>query len=196
MNRINIWIAVLLVSVLINGVLIGMVLQGQVSRDVPEHSHVSDGDDHWGGRFNPRAFVEALPPDHAERARTRWRVQREAMREHFHDMREAREQVMIVVAHEPFDPEAMMRALHTVRAARTELELKMEASMVEILSQLTPEEREHVFMAGLNGGRYSGPGYGNHHRRWREGERPSHDERRDHDRLEDHEEEGHPAPRP
>ena len=151
MTRMNVWIGVLLVSVLINGVLIGMVLQNQFS-DTPNHSH-EEFEDARHQRFNPRAFVAALPPDHADRARARWRVNREAMREQFSAMQDARAQVIVALRQEPFDPDFMLESLNQVRATRADLEVRMEQSFIEILSQLPADERERVFMAGLQGHR-------------------------------------------
>ena len=116
MNRINIWIVLLLVSVLANGAFIGA---GARSWFAPPPAFAPETAAAPSRGFDLRAFVEALPPEVRTGARASARAERRALRGEVRDAVRARRAAYQALAAEPFDPDAAALALAEARDARS-----------------------------------------------------------------------------
>jgi uncharacterized membrane protein len=141
MGRINLWIVLLLVSVLVNGVLIGA---GARTWLAPEPV-ISDNANPVRSGFQLRRFVEALPPEARARAREDARASRGELRGLLREAMIARRAAAEAVRAEPFDAQAVAEALERSREARAALERATEARILEIADELEPEERQAAF---------------------------------------------------
>lgn len=149
------WIVALLVSVLVNGALVGFILH-RTSDGPSWRVERGDGERRGaqpGGRFNVRAFVQALPADRQQAARDRLR---EEMREAAQLMRQA--QVARLTAEsallaEPFDEQAAAAALDEMRRSRVAVEAHIEGVVLELVADLDAEARAQALQAGRQPGR-------------------------------------------
>jgi uncharacterized membrane protein len=146
MNRINIWIVLLLASVLLNGALIGA---GARSWFAPDAAVAPEAPPGPGRGFDLRAFVEALPQDARAAARNRARAERQALREDFRAAARARMDAYRALNAEPFDPQAAAEALAQARAARAAIETRTEALILDVAADLSPDERQAALRAAL-----------------------------------------------
>lgn len=155
MRRINIWIALLLASVLLNGVLIGVSARTWLSPGEPA-AVTREGPPRG---FDVRAFVDALPEARREDARRRAQAERRALRGEFRAAGQARRQAFEALNAEPFDPQAAAEALDQARAARGAIEARIEAMIMDIAADLTPDERRAALDAAIGPPRFRrGPG--------------------------------------
>lgn len=147
MNRINLWIALLLVSVLINGVLIGMVAKrGFDPHESQRHDQAEHAERAYAGPFEPRRFLRALPDEYRDEVRQQMRDARPEIEPLFVQVRETRRAVHIAMAAEPFDPVAVTQALDEARQARDHLERRSEAFMLDVAARLPADVRHQVLV--------------------------------------------------
>jgi uncharacterized membrane protein len=151
MNRMNIWIVLLLASVLLNGVLLGA---GARSWFAPDAAIAPAADQRPGRGFDLRAFVEALPEDARAEARSRAQAERRALREDFRTAARARMAAYRALNAEPFDPQAAAAALAEAREARAAIEARTEAIILDVASDLSAEERRSALRAALGPPRF------------------------------------------
>ncbi|WP_339739005.1 periplasmic heavy metal sensor [uncultured Maricaulis sp.] len=175
------WIAALLVSVLLNGALIGFLAHrsadGPSWRGHPESARMDGPPPHGGSMssgFDVRGFLGALPEAERQQASEQLRANMESMREIGREAFAARREADMVLAADPFDPEAAQLALQRVREIRLDFEARMESSLIEVMAGLDPEVRAAALEAGRRGsfrerrrrgdrarpdeGRHQGPG--------------------------------------
>lgn len=160
MTRINVWIALLLVSVLLNGVLIGAgAHRGLIGGEaVSAPLEAPPGMDRG---FDPRRFVRALPEAYQPAVRERIEAGRPEVRALVRDMAQARRRAFEALTAEPFDPEAAASALADARAARGRLEAHAEAFLLEAAADLPAEVRQEAFSrASAPRRRHDGPRHG------------------------------------
>ncbi|MGX6647091.1 periplasmic heavy metal sensor [Maricaulaceae bacterium MS644] len=152
MGRINIWIVLLLASVLLNGVLIGAAARdGFGTAAAPEAQ--DRGERRTGraprGGFDLRGFVEALPDDVRADTRARFDAVRPELRSLGRDAYLARRTAMAALGAEGFEVEAAATALGDARRARSELEAATERVVLEAVADLDAETRREALRAAL-----------------------------------------------
>lgn len=147
MNRINLWVVLLLVSVLINGVLIGMAAKRGLEADHKAHHATTDHTQRVRpGAFDPRRFLRALPEEYRAEVREQMRAARPEISSLYEDVRQSRAAVQEAMAAEPFDAVAVTQALDAARAARDRLERRGEAFMLEVAAGLPVEIRHQALV--------------------------------------------------
>lgn len=145
MNRTNIWIVLLLVSVLLNGVLLGFgarTVFGPEERQAVSPTEVNPG-------FNMRAFLAALPEGYRNEARQRAQSERRALRQEIRDVGRARAQARAAMGADDFDPAVAAEALARVREAEAQIQARSEAIILDIVQDLTPDERREVLRQSM-----------------------------------------------
>lgn len=153
MGRTNIWIILLLVSVLLNGVLLGF---GARTWFGPEQTPAVSQQDGARG-FNMRAFIAALPEEHRLEARELMRAERQALRQQFRNIGRARAEARAIMNADVFDPEAAAQALERVREAEALIQARSEVVIFQIVDRLTPEERRAVLRQSMRAPRGGPP---------------------------------------
>jgi uncharacterized membrane protein len=146
MGRINVWIVLLLVSVLANGVLIGAGARTWFSEEAAREE-ISEA---RRGGFQLRAFVEALPEDERRTARAQAREARQEFRGLVREVALTRRAAAEAMLADPFDQQAAADALAQAREARAALERATETRILEIAAGLEPEERRAAFEAAIS----------------------------------------------
>jgi uncharacterized membrane protein len=146
MSRINVWIVLLLVSVLANGVLIGAGARSWFG-DKAAREEILEA---RRGGFQLRAFVEALPEDERRAARAQAREARQELRGLIRDVALTRRAAAEAMLAEPFDQDAAAEALAQAREARAALERATETRILEIAAGLEPEERRAAFESAIS----------------------------------------------
>jgi len=185
MSRINIWIALLLVSVLINGVLIGILAKRGFEAEPPHRRVLAvQSETAPSGQFNPRQFLRALPPAYRDDVRQQMRDARSEIMPLYRDVAQARSAVMDAMAAEPFDAEAVNQALEAARIARARLERRSEVFMLEVAASLPAEVRHQVLVEA------SVRRHDDHRRHGRSGRDRHHGDRHDRDADRDRHSEG------
>ncbi|WP_439637348.1 periplasmic heavy metal sensor [Oceanicaulis sp.] len=151
MSRINIWIALLLVSVLLNGVLIGAGAHRWLSDDGAGRASIrADASDAASVRgFEPRSFFRALPEDYRRPVFEQMEESREEVFALMRDLGEKRRAVRAVLTAEPFDPDAAQQALREAREARARLEQRTEALILDAAATLPADIRRAAFERAL-----------------------------------------------
>lgn len=144
-------VALLIISVLINGALAGALAQRQFAE--PAAAPRAETRAMMRGPFNPRAFIAALPEDERAAARETLRGNMPAMRERFTEARDARREAETVLRADPFDPTAAAAALSEARAARARIEAEGEAVILNIIAGLDAETRQTVLNEAYSGQR-------------------------------------------
>lgn len=151
MSRINLWIALLLVSVLLNGVLIGAGAHRWLSDDGAGRASIrADAADAASVRgFDPRSFFRALPEDYRRPVFEQMEGSREEVFALMRDLGEKRRAVRAVLTTEPFDPDAAQQALREAREARARLEQRTEALILDAAATLPADIRREAFERAL-----------------------------------------------
>lgn len=151
MSRINIWIALLLVSVLLNGVLIGAGANHWLSDDGasrgPIRADASDVASVQG--FEPRKFFRALPDEYRRSMFEQMEGSREDVFALMRDLGDKRRAVLTVLTAEPFDPDAAAQALREAREARARLEQRTEVLILDAADSLPADVRRAAFERAL-----------------------------------------------
>ena len=155
MPRLNLWIVLLLGSVLLNGVLLGA---GARTWFGPERPIASEAAEPRRGGFQLRAFVEALPEDQRREARQRAEGSRAELRGLVREAMITRRAAAQTLLAEPYDPDAAVDALEQARQARAALERATEARILEIADELDPDVRQAAFEAAMTLPPRRGPG--------------------------------------
>ncbi|GGH00112.1 hypothetical protein GCM10007420_15030 [Glycocaulis albus] len=161
------WIALLVVSLGVNGVLAGILAQrtlapASTAREGGAYVHGSSG-------FNPRAFVAALPEERREAARSELRAGLRELRPLFGEMIARRREMNALLRAEELDEAAMLALTAEIRALRVQLDAAGEAVILGIVSDLEPEARGAALEAA-----YSPRGRGMRRGDRTEGERRRH----------------------
>lgn len=150
MGRINIWIVLLLASVLLNGVLIGAAARdGFGTAAAPEAQDRGERAVGPRGRFDLRGFVEALPEDVRADTRARFDAVRPQLRGLGRDAYQARRAAMAALGADEFQVEAAATALGDARRARNELEAATERVVLEAVADLDADTRREALRAAL-----------------------------------------------
>ena len=151
MNRINIWIALLLASVLLNGVLIGASAHRWLNDDGPSRASIrADADDAASVKgFEPRSFFRAVPEEYRGELLEQMANSRDEVYALMRDLGDKRRAVRDVLTSEPFDPEAAALALSEARDARARLEQRSEALILEAAEALPADVRRAAFERAL-----------------------------------------------
>lgn len=151
MSRINIWIALLLVSVLVNGVLIGAGAHRWLSDDGAARTSIrADASDVARMRgFEPRRFFRALPDEYRRSMFEQMEGSREEVFALMRDLGEKRRAVRMVLTSDPFDPDAAAQALREAREARARLEQRTEALILDAADSLPADVRRAAFERAL-----------------------------------------------
>lgn len=143
MSKFNIWIILLIISVLINGVLIGA--NARTWRASPEPAALQqDRAAGQRGAFSMRAFMRALPDDSRAQVQARFQAAGPELRDLGRSAWRAQEAAFDALRAEPFDPAAARAATAAARDARARFEARSEALILETLSDMDPETRGRV----------------------------------------------------
>jgi uncharacterized membrane protein len=146
MSRLNIWIILLIISVLVNGVLIGASARTWLA--APEPAAVqSDRTAGPRGAFSMRSFMRALPDDKRADVRARFEAARPELRELGREAWQARQMAQDALRAEPFDAAAARAATAEARAARARLEARSEAVILDAMADMDEETRTRVIEA-------------------------------------------------
>jgi uncharacterized membrane protein len=177
MSRINLWIALLLVSVLLNGVLIGAGAHRWLSDDGAGRASIrADAADAASVRgFEPRNFFRALPEDYRRPVFEQMEDSREEVFALMRDLGEKRRAVRVVLTAEPFDPDAAQQALREAREARARLEQRTEALILDAADTLPADIRRAAFERALT--RPADRDHGRRHPHRHEGDRDDRERR-------------------
>lgn len=154
MSRLNIWIVLLLVSVLINGVLIGAGARTWLASD---QAGIAERTVEPPRGFDLRAFIGALPEDARVQARRMAMAERRALAEELGAMRRARRAAHRALIAEPFDPETAQQALDDAREARMVVDRRTEALILTIAAELSEDDRRQALSVALRGSRRPHP---------------------------------------
>lgn len=146
MTRLNIWIILLLVSVLLNGVLLGAGARSWLTPEAPMQAGQAV---RTGGGFQLRAFLAALPAEERVAARQRLEATRRELGGLVREAARSRRAAAQTLLADPFDPAAAEAALDRSREARAALEDATETLILEIAADLEPEERQAAFRAAM-----------------------------------------------
>jgi uncharacterized membrane protein len=151
MTRINPWLVLLLMSVLLNGVLLGA---GARTFFAAEPAHQQVGERGPGRGFDLRAFMSALPESYQDQARQRAASERRALRADLREAGRARRVAVEALNADPFDADAAAEALAEARAARDAIESRAEALILEFAGELSVEDRRLALSAALGPQRF------------------------------------------
>lgn len=146
MSKLNIWIILLIISVLINGVLIGASARTWLA--APEPVTVQqDRPSGARGAFSMRAFMRALPEENRAEVRARFEAAGPELRELGREAWRARQLAQSALRAVPFDAAAAEAATAEARAARARFEARSEAVILEALAEMDAETRTRVIEA-------------------------------------------------
>ncbi|WP_440957484.1 periplasmic heavy metal sensor [Oceanicaulis sp. LC35] len=151
MNRINIWIALLLASVLLNGLLIGASAHRWLHDDGPSREAIrADAADAASVKgFEPRSFFRAVPEEYRRDLFEHMAGSRDEVYGLMRDLGDKRRAVRDVLTSEPYDPEAAAEALSEARDARARLEQRTEALILDAAGILPADVRRDAFDRAL-----------------------------------------------
>lgn len=150
MGRFNIWIVLLLASILLNGVLLGAGARDRIAAREPFAAapHAPEA----GRRgFDLRRFYAALPPETRAEARGRLEAARPELRGLAREAAEARRSAMRVLAADDFDPVEAHAALAEARRARADVEAATERVILDSVADLEPGARREALRAAMGG---------------------------------------------
>ncbi len=146
MSRLNIWLVLLIISVLLNGVLIGASARTWLGSPEPAAAH-QDRSSGPRAAFSMRTFVRALPDDQRAEVRARFEAAGPELRELGREAWRARQQAQEALRAEPFDATAARTATADARAARARFEARSEAVILDALADMDEETRTRVIDA-------------------------------------------------
>lgn len=96
------------------------------------------------GKSMSRVIEYALGDSLTPALRSRLEQHDGAMRENFEESRESRRAIRDVLIREPFDKEAYLEALDRMNAVHDRMRAETHSFMIEIMDQLTPEQRRKL----------------------------------------------------
>lgn len=133
------WIALLVMSLGVNGVLAGVLAQRALTpaASVQETGRYMPG----SGGFNPRAFIRALPEERQDSARRELREGLRELRPLFGELIARRRDMNALLHAEDFDEAAMLAAMAEIRSVRGRLDAGGEAVILAIVADLDAEAR-------------------------------------------------------
>ncbi|MGJ3231284.1 MAG: periplasmic heavy metal sensor [Oceanicaulis sp.] len=149
MTRANLWIVLLILSVLLNGVLLGAGARDWFGPEAAPAAPFETGRPDGRRGFDLRGFVQALPPEARAEARGRFEAARPELRGLTREMIEARVAALRVLAAEEFDPQEAAAALGEARRARADLEAATERVILEAVADLDAETRREALRGAL-----------------------------------------------
>ena len=151
MNRINIWIALLLASVLLNGLLIGSSahrwFNDEDSSRASIRADAANAESVKG--FEPRSFFRAVPEEYRRELFEHMAGSRDEVYALMRDLGDKRRAVREVLTSEPYDPDAAAQALSEAREARARLEQRTEALILDAAGILPADVRRDAFDRAL-----------------------------------------------
>jgi len=150
----NYWVIALLISVAINGLLGGVLLSKHNHQT--ERPNISSRQDVFKAvPNNPRHFLRSLSPERRKQVMTT-AIQnlqadgRARPRKLFKKLRQEKRKTMRLLRAEEIDIKAVEQSLANIRALNQKLAISGDALMIEVLAQLTTEERKAAGQALLN----------------------------------------------
>ncbi|RKQ95273.1 periplasmic heavy metal sensor [Maricaulis maris] len=148
------WIIALVGSVLINGALVGYLVHRSTDgprwqlRQEYEPGTPPRGGPTGRGGFDLRGFVEALPDEARDEARSRLRDSFAGMRDIVGEGRDARRELDALLVAEEFDADAVAAAMARMRESQRTMEARIEAVVLDVVAGLDAETRAAALQAG------------------------------------------------
>ena len=143
----NTWIIALLVSMAVNGLLVGLLLSKQIQPDIvrPELPPAQNAQRIVPN--NPRHLVRTLSPKRRKQVMTTAMKNLDVKgeghpRPMFKLLQQAKMKTMSLLGADELDTAAIEQSLADIRALNQKLAVSGDALMLEVLAQLTPEERK------------------------------------------------------
>ncbi len=143
----NTWIIALLVSMAVNGLLIGLLLSKHVKPDIAKSTYPPAHNTRQVMPNNPRHLVRTLSPERRKQVMTTAMKNLETQnaehpRKLFKSLRQAKLKTMRLMNADALDTAAVEQSLVEIREINQKLAVSGDALMVEVLAQLSPEERK------------------------------------------------------
>lgn len=141
------WIIALLVSIALNGLLVGLLLSKQVNHRPSDNNVTPPPNSVQTMPNNPRHLVRSLSPERHKQvmssAMRNLKLQGEDQpRKLFKRLRQAKLKTMRLLRADELDMVAVEKSLADIRDINQKLAVSGDALMVEVLGQLTTEERK------------------------------------------------------
>lgn len=151
-NKKDKWVIALLVSIAINGVMAGLLISKGMHPNMREPDGTQVQRPQQTVPADPRRMVRSLPQARRKQvmmsAMKKIRLERsERPRQIFKQLRKARADMMDLLRAEEIDVVAIEKSLAEIRALNQKLAVSGDALMLEVLAQLTPEERKTALAA-------------------------------------------------
>lgn len=130
----------LLISLGLNVALITVLLFAAADRYAPDHGR-------HGGRMglpSPRLLLSALPEERRATLDELYSTHRQGVRAAMRERRQARREVRQLMLAEDFDPGRIELAFADLRAKDELAAQAVQSMLIELLSELTPEERMRI----------------------------------------------------
>lgn len=128
----------LLASLVVNGLLGGYLVGQVVAPDWGmRHSRM-------GGERGVPFSLSGLPTPLRDAMRAKLREHRDDARAQFESLRAARRELRDAIAAEPFDAKRLEAAFASLRNAQNVLQQDLHAIAVEVLGEMTPEDRKRL----------------------------------------------------
>lgn len=153
-NTRNIWIIALLISIAVNGLLAGLLLSKQI-KPGPPGLDMSPTRGSMQSENHPQHLVRTLSPERRKQVMTTALKNLKAEggehpRKLFKQLRQAKIKTMRLLRAEELDTTAIEQSLADIRTLNQKLAVSGDALMIEVLAQLTPEERKAAEQALKN----------------------------------------------
>lgn len=146
------WVIALLMSIAVNGVLAGLLISKGLHPNMgePDSAHVQSP--LHAMPADPRRIVRTLPQARRKQvmmsAMKKLKLQKsEHPRQIFKQLRKARIEMMRLLRADEIDTVAIEQSLSEIRILNQKLAVSGDALMLEVLAQLTPEERKTALAA-------------------------------------------------
>ncbi len=155
----NIWVIALLVSVGINGLLFGLLLSKQAKPILPTvEAHPATKNMAHNGQAlseDPRKFMQTLPVERRKQVmiaayKNLDYKAGERPRQLFRQLRRAQKRTVILLKAENFDLGAIEKSLGETRKIKHKLAISGDAMIMEVLNQLSAQERKDAVQAMKN----------------------------------------------
>ena len=145
-GRLRLVAVALFVSVAVNLFLGGLMVGRWLD---PRHPHPPPRMERETREGAPPGWMRrALGPEGATALEEAWQSHAPAIEPLREELRRSREAVSAALAAEPFDPDVYAGALDGMRASNARLHTAIQAVMVDVARQLTPEQRRAVVERG------------------------------------------------
>ena len=148
-NTRNSWTIALLVSLAVNGLLIGLLISKQVEPKIGKPELQPTQNRAQVMPNNPRHLVRTLSPERRKQVMTTAMKNLETQgaehpRRLFKGLRQAKLKTMRLMNAEELDTAAIEQSLAEIREINQKLAVSGDALMIEVLAQLSPEERKQA----------------------------------------------------